>query len=94
VLLESACVTLDVCVKLAVQSPREVFNSALKVRHTDEHHWIGLTPFDTNWKEGSGATPLTTQDLFFGDAISVPTALTIFPGNQHFRFFGNARQTG
>jgi len=22
-----------------------------------------LTPFDTNWKKGSGATPLTTQDL-------------------------------
>jgi hypothetical protein len=35
-----------------------------------------LTPFDTNWKKGSGATPLTTQDLFFGDAISTPTAPT------------------
>jgi hypothetical protein len=35
-----------------------------------------LTPFDTNWKKGSGATPLTTQDLFFGDAISIPTAPT------------------
>jgi hypothetical protein len=22
-----------------------------------------LTPFDTNWRKGSGATPLTTQDL-------------------------------
>jgi len=22
-----------------------------------------LTPFDTNWKKGSGATPLTIQDL-------------------------------
>jgi hypothetical protein len=22
-----------------------------------------LTPFETNWKKGSGATPLTTQDL-------------------------------
>jgi hypothetical protein len=22
-----------------------------------------LTPFDTNWKKGSGATPFTTQDL-------------------------------
>jgi hypothetical protein len=35
-----------------------------------------LTPFDTNWKKASGATPLTTQDLFFGDAISIPTAPT------------------
>jgi hypothetical protein len=25
---------------------------------------------------GSGATPLTTQDLFFGDAISIPIAPT------------------
>ena len=37
---------------------------------------MNLTPFDTNWKEGGGATPLTTQDLFFGDAISTPTAPT------------------
>jgi hypothetical protein len=22
-----------------------------------------LTPFDTNWNKGSGATPLATQDL-------------------------------
>jgi hypothetical protein len=36
----------------------------------------GLTPFDTNWKKGSGATPLTTQDLFCGGAISIPTAPT------------------
>jgi hypothetical protein len=35
-----------------------------------------LTPFDTNWNVGSGATPLSTQDLFFGDAISIPTATT------------------
>ncbi len=28
---------------------------------TDPHR--DLTPFDTNWKKGSGATPLTTQDL-------------------------------
>jgi hypothetical protein len=41
--------------------------------------WIFLTPFDTNWKKGSGATPLTTQDLFFGDAISIPTAPTKVP---------------
>jgi hypothetical protein len=27
-------------------------------------------------EEGSGATPLATQDLFFGDAISTPTAPT------------------
>ena len=27
--------------------------------HGDMH----LTPFDTNWKKGGGATPLTTQDL-------------------------------
>jgi hypothetical protein len=31
---------------------------------------IRLTPFDTNWNEGSGATPLTIQDLFYWDAIS------------------------
>jgi hypothetical protein len=35
-----------------------------------------LTPFDTNGKGGSGATLLTIQDLFFGDAISIPTAAT------------------
>jgi hypothetical protein len=35
-----------------------------------------VTPFDTNWKRGSGATPLTTRDLLFGDAISTPTAPT------------------
>ena len=33
-----------------------------------------VTPFDTNWQEGGGATPLTTQDLFFGDAISILAA--------------------
>jgi hypothetical protein len=33
--------------------------------------------FDTNWKNGSGATPLTTQGLFFGDAISIPIARSI-----------------
>src|ERR1700676_4146592 len=38
-----------------------------------------LTPFDTNWQKGSGATPLTTQGLFFGGAISIPTSLPIFP---------------
>ena len=32
-----------------------------------------MTPFDTNWEKGSGATPSATQDLFFGDAISIPT---------------------
>ena len=26
-------------------------------------YYRNLTPFDTNWKKGSGATPLTTQDL-------------------------------
>ena len=36
----------------------------------------GLTPFDTNLMKGGGATPLTTQDLFLGDAISIPTAPT------------------
>ena len=35
---------------------------------------VSLTPFDTNWKEGSGATPLTIQDLLNWDAISIPTA--------------------
>jgi hypothetical protein len=35
---------------------------------------LQLTPFDTNWRKGGGATHLTTQDLFFGDAISIPTA--------------------
>jgi hypothetical protein len=38
-----------------------------------------LTPFDTNWKKGSGATPLTTQDLFCGGAISIPAAPTNHP---------------
>jgi hypothetical protein len=33
-----------------------------------------VKPFDANWRKGSGAAPLTTQDLFFGDAISIPTA--------------------
>src|SRR5713101_3324136 len=32
-----------------------------------------LIPFDTNWKKGSDATPLTTQDLFYRDALSIPT---------------------
>ena len=36
--------------------------------------WDSLTPLDTNWKKGSGATLLATQDLFFGDAISIHTA--------------------
>ena len=46
-------------------------------RH-DLDRYEGLTPFDTNWGEGDGATLLTTQDLFFGDAISIPTAPTKF----------------
>jgi hypothetical protein len=41
-----------------------------------------LTPFDTNWKKGGGATPLTTQDLFLGDAISISTAPT-----NHLRYW-------
>ena len=40
---------------------------------------MNLTPFDTNWEKGGSATPLTIQDLFFGDAISIPTAPTSFP---------------
>jgi len=36
-----------------------------------------MTPFDTNWMKGSGATPLTTQDLFCRDELSIPTAPTI-----------------
>jgi hypothetical protein len=44
--------------------------------HGPSPNWQNLTPFDTNWKEGSGATPLETQGLFFGDAISIPTAPT------------------
>ncbi|SRR6266851_5453921 len=32
-----------------------------------------LTPFDTNWKKGSRATPSTTQDLFSRDELSIPT---------------------
>jgi len=31
-----------------------------------------LTPFDTNWKKGSGATPLTTQGLVKVDSIFDP----------------------
>ena len=38
---------------------------------------VKLTPFDPNWKKGSGATPLTIQDLFCGGEISIPTALTL-----------------
>jgi hypothetical protein len=37
---------------------------------------VRLTPFDTNWRKGGGATPLTVQDLFFGDAISISTSAT------------------
>ncbi len=37
-----------------------------------------LIPFDTNWNKGGGATPLATQDLVFGGAISIPTAPTNF----------------
>jgi hypothetical protein len=33
-----------------------------------------LEPFDTDWKKGSSATPSTTENLFFGDAISISTA--------------------
>ena len=40
---------------------------------------LNLTPFDTNWKKGSGATPLTTQDLFYRDELSIPTAPTNHP---------------
>jgi hypothetical protein len=40
---------------------------------------VRLTPFDTNWKKGSGATPLTTQDLFCRDAVSIPTVPTKSP---------------
>jgi len=37
-----------------------VFGTNFYVQHGDQPD---LTPFDTNWKNGSGATPLTTQDL-------------------------------
>jgi hypothetical protein len=37
---------------------------------------LALTPFDTNWKKGSGATPLTTQDLRKWMQFSIPTAPT------------------
>ena len=37
---------------------------------------VRLTPFDTTWNKGSGATPLTIQDLYYWDAISIPTAPT------------------
>ena len=37
-----------------------------------------MTPFDTNWEKGGSATPLTIQDLFLGDAISIPTAPASF----------------
>ena len=46
-----------------------------------------MTPFDTNWKEGSGATPLTIQDLRKVDAISIPTAPTNI---HHFTAFSDA----
>ena len=48
-----------------------------------QRSWISnLTPFDTNWKRGSSATPLTTQDLFCGVAISISTAPT-----NHLRYW-------
>jgi hypothetical protein len=34
-----------------------------------------LTPFDTSWMQGSGAAPLRTQNLFYMDELSIPTAL-------------------
>jgi hypothetical protein len=43
-------------------------------KKSDSSHY--LTPFDTNWNKGSGATPSTTQYLFCGGAISIPTAPT------------------
>jgi hypothetical protein len=49
-------------------------------------HFVRLTPFDTNWKKGSGATPLATQDLFFGGAISIPTAPTKLTDSTDFVF--------
>jgi integrase len=38
-------------------------------------HHRNLTPFDTNWKKGSGATPVTTQGLLKWTQFSIPTAL-------------------
>ncbi len=37
---------------------------------------FSLKPFETNCRKGSVVTPITTGDLFFGDAISIPTAPT------------------
>jgi len=34
--------------------------------------FLNLTPFDTNWRKGGGATPLAIQGLFFRDAIFDP----------------------
>jgi hypothetical protein len=58
----------------ANQSPRDTVSRTLE--YVIQHWQHKLTPFDTNWKKGSGATPLTIQDLSFGDAISIPTAPT------------------
>jgi hypothetical protein len=38
-----------------------------------------LTPFGTNWKKGSGATPFTMRGLEIQGAISIPTAPTKTP---------------
>src|ERR1700730_4749838 len=55
------------------QLPRMPLSDGIRFRYPRS---TNLTPFDTNWQKGSGATPLTTQDLFLGDAISILTAPT------------------
>jgi len=42
----------------------------------NEKHLRRLTPFNTSWDKGSGATPLAIQDLLEWDAISISTART------------------
>jgi len=47
--------------KTSVSAPKRGTPNSQTAKISANHS--KLTPFDTNWKKGSGATPLTTQDL-------------------------------
>jgi len=54
-----------------------------------------VTPLDTNWKKGSGATPVTIQDLLKWNQFSIPTAPTnISFLNNHLQNVEAMHQTG
>lgn len=46
------------------------------LRHLRPRSQFSRHLFDINWGKGGGATSLEIQDLFFGIAISIPTAPT------------------